>query len=156
MSQGFVNLHVSSSHSILYGAASPRDIIEWAARYEQPVIALTDMDSFAGTVEFAKVAREAGIKPIIGCELTEPSDSAHPENRNIRCSVTMLARNRKGYEFISRAITNRHLDEKFDLVETIRQADENVVVLVPDAELLTRILNGDARVTHRNVSQRRK
>jgi len=107
------------------------DIIEWASKFNQSAIAITDRDSLAGVVPFAKAAKDAGIKPIIGCELTEPNVSHR--------TAIILARNRKGYEFISQTITSRHLDKNFDFLQTLLQADENVIVLVHDPNLLTEL-----------------
>ena len=128
---------MASSHSAHFGSSSPESIIEWAEKFEHDAIALTDRDSLAGVVPFSKAAKDAGVKPIIGCELTE---NASPQTKPAR-SVVLLARNRVGYEFISRAITKRHLDENFDFVEALSEVDENVVLLVSDPGLLTEIFH---------------
>jgi DNA-directed DNA polymerase III PolC len=73
MSGGFIHLHVSSSHSLHWGASSPSELVEFAKTHGMKSLAITDRDSLAGCVPFAKAALENGIKPIIGCELTEPS-----------------------------------------------------------------------------------
>ena len=141
MSKSFINLHTASSHSLHFGASSTKDIIEWASKFNQSAIAITDRDSLAGAVPFAKAAKDAGIKPIIGCELTEPVESnAAPKHSKLTRSAILLARNRKGYEFISQTITNRHLDKNFDFLQTLLQSDENVIILIHDPDLLTEFL----------------
>ena len=133
MTTGFVNLHVSSSHSTHWGASSPADIVEAAMQFNQQAIAITDRDSLAGVVPFTKAAKDAGVKPIIGCELTNP--------KNIQQSVALLARSRKGYELISKTITERHLDESFDFITSLTTLDDSIIILIPDPEILSTLVN---------------
>ena len=64
-----VPLNVHSYYSFLDSTLSIAAIVELARRDELPAIALTDRQNLHGAVEFAQAAAEAGIKPIIGCEL---------------------------------------------------------------------------------------
>src|SRR5690606_32468629 len=66
----FTHLHVHSCYSFLDGASTPRQLVQRAADLGMQALALTDHDSVAGAVEFYRCAREAGIKPIQGAEVT--------------------------------------------------------------------------------------
>jgi len=66
----FVHLHVASGYSLRHGASSPAALVERAAALGQDALALTDRDGLYGAVEFFEAATGAGIKPIIGCELS--------------------------------------------------------------------------------------
>jgi len=114
-----------------WGASSPRELIEHASELGYDTVALTDRDSVAGIVPFSKAALEAGIKPIVGCELTNPDD--------VNQSVVLLARNRQGYQLICRLITARHLDEEFNYLDSLRNIDDNIILLVPHPALLNEI-----------------
>ena len=79
---GFVHLHVRSEHSHLFGASRIDDLVRTAAGLGYHDLALTDRDGLYGAVEFYQAAREAGLRPIVGVELTSaPSKrggSPHP------------------------------------------------------------------------------
>lgn len=66
----YVELHCHSYFSLLDGASSPEDLIEGAAASGMDALALTDHNAVYGAPRFVKAAREYGIKPILGAELT--------------------------------------------------------------------------------------
>src|SRR4030042_7076776 len=71
MTPRFAHLHLHSFFSMRDGAARISDIISTAARFDMPSIALTDHNGVYGAVKFYSAAKEAGLKPIIGCELED-------------------------------------------------------------------------------------
>ena len=62
----YVPLCVRSHFSFLNSTLSIPAIIAWAKRHHVPAIALADQGNLHGAVEFAVLAKQAGIKPIIG------------------------------------------------------------------------------------------
>lgn len=70
MSVSFTHLHVHSFFSFLDGAASPEDLVKAAAASGYSALALTDHDSLSGAVRFQRAAEGAGVKPLLGAELT--------------------------------------------------------------------------------------
>src|SRR4030067_277024 len=70
---GYVELHAHSHFSFLDGASSPQELIRRTADLSMPALALTDHDGLYGMVRFIMEAREVGIKPIVGAELTTDS-----------------------------------------------------------------------------------
>ncbi|MEE2791678.1 MAG: error-prone DNA polymerase [Acidobacteriota bacterium] len=66
----YVELHASSAFSFLDGASLPEALVDRAAKLGYPALALLDRDGVYGAPRFHKAARAAGIKPIVGCELT--------------------------------------------------------------------------------------
>ena len=67
-SENFVHLHVHTEYSMLDGAAKISELVEEVARQEMPAVAMTDHGNVFGAFEFHKLAKKAGIKPIIGIE----------------------------------------------------------------------------------------
>lgn len=65
----FVHLHLHSEYSLLDGAARIKEIPKRAAECGHSAVALTDHGNMYGAVAFFSACREAGIKPIIGCEV---------------------------------------------------------------------------------------
>src|SRR6188474_3785007 len=66
----YVELHAASAFSFLQGASLPEALVERAAALGYPAIALLDADGVYGAPRFHKAAKQAGLKAIIGAELT--------------------------------------------------------------------------------------
>ncbi len=66
----YIELHAASAFSFLRGASLPETLVARAAALDYPALALLDADGVYGAPRFHKAALKAGIKPIIGAELT--------------------------------------------------------------------------------------
>ena len=66
----YIELHTASAFSFLQGASLPEAIVDRAAELGSPAIALLDRDGVYGAPRFHKAARAAGIRPIVGAELS--------------------------------------------------------------------------------------
>ena len=66
----YVELHTSSAFSFLRAASLPEPLVERAALLGYPAVALLDRDGLYGAPRFHKAAKAAGLRPIIGAELT--------------------------------------------------------------------------------------
>ena len=64
----FVHLHTHSHYSLLDGLSKLEDLIDLAKKHKMSAMALTDHGNMYGVIEFYKLAKKAGIKPIIGVE----------------------------------------------------------------------------------------
>jgi error-prone DNA polymerase len=82
----YVELHASSAFSFLAGASSPEALVDRAAELGYSALALLDRDGVYGAPRFHKAARVAGLKPIIGAELTICPDVriADPDSKRLR------------------------------------------------------------------------
>jgi error-prone DNA polymerase len=109
----YVELHAASAFSFLDGASLPEDLVEEAVRREIPAVALVDRNGVYGAARFYKAAKAAGVRAIVGAEvtlapLTPPSPpaggrgvmSATPPSR-----LTLLVENRAGYKNLCRLLT---------------------------------------------------
>ena len=54
---GYVELHAHSYYSLLDGVPSPEELVQRAAEYEMPALALTDHDALYGAPRFDQAAR---------------------------------------------------------------------------------------------------
>ena len=95
----YVELHGRSAFSFLRAGSSPEELAAEAARLELPALALCDRDGFYGSVRLHTSAREAGLRAIVGVELTMEDDSVVP----------LLVATREGYRALSRLITTAKL-----------------------------------------------
>ena len=80
-SENFVHLHVHTEYSMLDGAAKISELVEEVARQEMPAVAMTDHGNVFGAFEFHKLAKKAGIKPIIGIEAYIAPESRFDKRR---------------------------------------------------------------------------
>ncbi|MFI9204599.1 DNA polymerase III subunit alpha [Streptomyces sp. NPDC053048] len=81
----FTHLHTASGFSTRYGATHPEQLAERAAERGMDALALTDRDSLAGAVRFARAAARAGVRPLFGVDLAVreplPADGATVRHR---------------------------------------------------------------------------
>src|SRR5260370_40968571 len=66
----YVELHCHSNFSLCDGASHPEDLVKRAAEMGMPTLALTDHDALYGAVRFAQAAKQHGVCPLFGAELT--------------------------------------------------------------------------------------
>jgi DNA polymerase-3 subunit alpha len=96
----FVHLHVHTQYSLLDGAIRIDSLLKRAAEFGMPSVAITDHGTMFGAVEFYDKARQAGIKPIIGCECYVAPRSLRDKTPLDSKGVThliLLAQNQEGY-----------------------------------------------------------
>lgn len=99
MDTPYVELHCHSYHSLLDGASSSEELVERAVDLGYPALALCDHDGLYGVVRFWRAAKERGIKPIIGAEVSLVDDS----------HLTLLAETQTGYASLCRLISAAQL-----------------------------------------------
>ncbi len=97
----FVHLHVHSEYSLLDGAARIKRAVARAAGMGMPALAITDHGAMHGVVEFYKTCNNAGIKPILGCEVYVAPRSMSDRTPRIDDNLghlVLLAENEEGYQ----------------------------------------------------------
>ncbi|MDX3116611.1 DNA polymerase III subunit alpha [Streptomyces scabiei] len=125
---GFTHLHTVSGFSLRYGASHPERLAERASERGMDALALTDRDTLAGTVRFAKACAKAGVRPLFGVDLAvtapeRPQGDASSVRRDRRRTpvrggafvdestprVTFLARDgARGWADLCRLVTAAH------------------------------------------------
>src|SRR5215831_871789 len=92
----YVELRCRSAFSFLDGASLPEDLVAAAAARGYDALALGDRDGVFGAPRFFAAARRAGVRPIVGADVTLGA-----EHR----PVLLLVENRRGYQNLCRLIT---------------------------------------------------
>ncbi len=118
----YVELHCHSCFSFREGASSPAELVLAARGLGYEALALTDHDNLAGAMEFAQAAKEWGVRPIIGAEITlrtggRPSGRGAPAadgEASPAAHLTLLAETPRGYANISRLLSHAHLSSPRD------------------------------------------
>ena len=117
-SANFVHLHVHSEYSLLDGACRIKDMIRWAVENDSPAMAITDHGNMFGVIEFYLKAKEAGIKPIIGCEVyMAPRSRFERGEKGGRNSqkessyhLILLAENLRGYKNLLKLVSMGYIE----------------------------------------------
>ncbi len=148
----FTHLHVHSEYSLLDGAARVKELPKRAAELGQTALALTDHGVMYGAVDFFKACKEAGIKPIIGCEvyvaprtLDKKETKADAENYHL----VLLAKNEEGYKNLCKIVSKAAVDgfyyrPRTDISELRKHASGLVALSACLAgEVPSRLLEGD-------------
>ena len=104
----FAHLHVHSHFSLLESCIRINELVDAAASLDMKAIALTDKYAMNGTVEFCKLAKARGIKPITGCEVC----LMHPDDSLNLSHLTLLAIDGKGYKNLCSLVTKSHTRDK--------------------------------------------
>jgi len=107
----FIELHVSSAFSFLRGASMPDTLIARAADLGYPALALLDADGVYGAPQFYRAANKAGLKAIVGAELTMGGDvAAGARGMTDRpWTLPVLVSSAEGYRNLCRTITQGKL-----------------------------------------------
>jgi error-prone DNA polymerase len=146
---GFTHLHTVSGFSLRYGASHPERLAECAAERGMDALALTDRDTLAGTVRFAKACAKAGVRPLFGTELAvEPVEPLREEKRRAPVRggafvdestprVAFLARDgARGWADLCRIVTASHAGDGSPLLPwAANRGDGLTVLLGPDSDV---------------------
>ena len=115
MASSFVHLHLHTQFSLLDGANQIEPLVRQIKSFNQPAVAMTDHGNMFGAVEFYRKAKEAGIKPIIGCEAYMALGSRHAKKdsglaHNDYYHLILLARNLAGYQNLIKLVSKGYLE----------------------------------------------
>src|SRR5262245_61570918 len=138
----YAELHASSAFSFLRASSLPEDLVARATALGYPALALLDRDGVSGAPRFFKAAQAAGIRPLVGAELTLAGGGCLP----------VLVESRRGYESLCLLVTRMKAGVKKGEgklpVEWLEGSVEGLVALPgvetlgrpPDSDRLARIL----------------
>ena len=94
----FIHLRTHTEHSLLEGAVPVKKLVKLAAGAEMPAIAVTDTNNMFCALEFSSHAKDAGVQPIIGCQISLTYDQGQPgEKPRLPAPIVLLAQSEAGY-----------------------------------------------------------
>ncbi|RJQ38688.1 MAG: DNA polymerase III subunit alpha [Dehalococcoidia bacterium] len=108
----FTHLHVHTEYSLLDGMCRIPQLVNRAKELGMTSLAITDHGVLYGAIEFYQAARQAGIKPIIGCEIYLAQDSRTGRSASDKESyhLVLLAKDQTGYRNLLQLVTKAHLE----------------------------------------------
>lgn len=107
----FVHLHCHTDYSLLDGACEITKLMRLVQKQGQPAVALTDHGNLFGAAEFYFKAKDAGVHPVIGCEVyVAQQDRAIKSEQNKYNHLVLLCENQEGYKNLIKLVSAGFLD----------------------------------------------
>ncbi|HSW88614.1 MAG TPA: DNA polymerase III subunit alpha [Candidatus Saccharimonadales bacterium] len=109
----FVHLHNHSEFSLLDGLSKIKKMVSRAKELNMKALAITDHGNMYGTIYFYRACLEAGIKPIIGCEIYVAQRSRFDKEAGVDKGynhLILLAENNIGYRNLMKIISRAYLE----------------------------------------------
>ncbi|ROR28543.1 DNA polymerase-3 subunit alpha [Mobilisporobacter senegalensis] len=133
----FTHLHVHTEFSLLDGSCKIKELVSRTKELGMDSIAITDHGVMYGVIDFYKAANEAGIKPIIGCEVYVAPNSRFDREANSSeeryYHLVLLAENNTGYsnlmKIVSRGFTEGFYYKPRVDYEVLEQYSEGIIAL---------------------------
>ena len=126
MAAPFVHLHTHSSYSPMQGVPTLEALCQAVKAQGHDTLALTDTNGLYGAIRFLDVARESGLKPVLGAELI------HEGHRAV-----LLAKTPTGYANLCRVLSAKHGDASFNFIEEVARHRAGLILLSEDGPALT-------------------
>ena len=107
----FIHLRTHSEHSLLEGAVPVKRLVDLCVKAQMPAVAVTDTNNMFAALEFSVTAKDAGVQPILGCQIAIAHDPAQPgEKPRLPAPIVLLAQNELGYMNLMRLNTRLYID----------------------------------------------
>jgi len=108
----FIHLRVHTEHSLLEGAIPVKKLVKLVAAADMPAVAVTDTNNMFCALEFSVLAKDAGVQPIVGCQVALEYDPAQQgEKLRLPAPVVLLAQSEAGYMNLMKLNSCLYLDK---------------------------------------------
>src|SRR5665213_1162133 len=121
----FIHLRVHTAYSLSAGAIKIKELVGLCKANRMPAVAITDSGNLFGALEFATACAEAGVQPIIGCELAlttrEAGDGPRAPREPER--IVVLVQSEIGYRNLLALVSRSFLDSEAGAEPAVALAD---------------------------------
>jgi error-prone DNA polymerase len=121
----FVHLHVHSTYSPMRGVSPLEELCTFTQQHGSPAMALTDTNGLYGAIRFIEQAKQHGLRPILGAELTTDDHRA-----------VLLAKTPDGYANLCRLLSERHCNPSFNFLTSVSRYRRGLIILTDDEAAL--------------------
>lgn len=137
----FVHLRNHTQYSILEGSIPVKKLVSETVNQGSPAVGISDTNAMFGALEFATVASEAGVKPIMGVQMTV----SDPDANGV---LALYATNEEGFTNLmrlSRVMYMRDGNGHYVTLDDIGQHSDGVICLTggPQGPVAQHLLSGD-------------
>ena len=109
----FVHLHVHTEYSLLDGASRIDDLVSLAKKNGMNAVAITDHGAMYGVIDFYKKCKQAGIKPLIGCEVyvaKRGRTDRTPKVDDEPYHLVLIAEDQEGYKNLLKLVSLAYIE----------------------------------------------
>jgi DNA polymerase-3 subunit alpha len=108
----FVHLRVHSAYSLSEGAVKIKQLVELCVAERMPAVAIADTGNLFGALEFSAAAAEAGVQPIIGCQLAirREDQAMRGAKSSAPDLLVLLVQSEAGYRNLMKLSSRAYLD----------------------------------------------
>lgn len=117
-SVSFLHLRTHSAFSLAEGALKTSELIALCQEYGMPGVAVTDTNNLFGAMEFSLAACQAGIQPLIGCQLSVAPEAHDPryvhhfrEGDVPLDQILLYAQNEQGYRHLIKLVSEAYAQD---------------------------------------------
>lgn len=103
-----------TGYSMQDGIIKPDDAVDKAKEDGMPALAITDLGNVMSSVHFYEHARKAGVKPIVGIDITVENPEQDDKNTKPRHRMTILVQSEQGYFNLNKIISRAYVENKKD------------------------------------------
>ena len=133
----FAHLHVHTEYSLLDGSNKIKEYVKRVKELGMDSAAITDHGVMYGVIDFYRAAKEAGIKPIIGCEVYVAPNSRFDKELtggdDQYYHLVLLAENNTGYanlmKIVSKGFTEGYYYKPRVDMEVLNRYHEGIIAL---------------------------
>src|SRR5437764_974919 len=131
----FIHLRVHSAYSLSAGAIKIKELVQLCRGEAMPAVAITDSGNLFGALEFAIACAEAGVQPIIGCEIAlagngnarngrSSNGNGHaPSGHGELDRIVLLVQSEAGYRNLMALVSRAFLDGEAGAEPAVALAD---------------------------------
>ena len=133
----FTHLHVQTEYSLLDGSNKIKEYVARVKELGMTAAAITDHGVMYGVIDFYRAAKEAGIKPILGCEVYVAPNSRFDKETGVSDDryyhLVLLAENNEGYANLTKIVSKGFVEgfyykARVDM-EVLEKYHEGVIAL---------------------------
>ena len=133
----FTHLHVHTEYSLLDGSNKIKECVKRVKELGMDSVAITDHGVMYGVIDFYKAAKEAGIRPVLGCEVYVAPNSRFDKELtggdDRYYHLVLLAENNQGYsnlmKIVSKGFTEGYYYKPRVDMEVLQEYHEGVIAL---------------------------
>ena len=158
----FVHLHVHTEYSLLDGACRIDRLMERVKENGQTAVAMTDHGVMYGAIQFYQAALEAGIHPVIGCEIyVAPRSRFDKDSASDRSPyhLILLCENQEGYQNLLQIVSKASIEGFYAKPradwELLTQYHEGLIALsgCMSGEVARKLRNGETEAARETAER---
>ncbi|MEW5728731.1 MAG: DNA polymerase III subunit alpha [Pseudomonadota bacterium] len=109
----FVHLRVHTAYSLSEGAIKIKQLAKLCEKMAMPAVGIADTGNLFGALEFSTTCADAGIQPLVGCQVAVRRDDGAPSRDGRRPEpdwVVLICQSETGYANLMKLVSKAYLE----------------------------------------------